>query len=189
MNFKTITTACFVALSSLAFSQAVITNGPELDNDRDSKMNRMLGGDDNSFYTYRIRSKGKGTSFFVEKYDKKSLKPLFSKEINLGEEGNTKIEDVEYANGNVFVFRRQYDKQTDKMTLFFQTVSSTGAVSNDLKEITVVTSDHYEFVDFDIYPNPSQTKFIIKSSHKADKKSEYTTDFILMDAVSMKIMD
>lgn len=186
MNFKTLTTTCLVALSGLAFSQAVMSNGPELENDRDNKMNRMLGGDDNSFYSYRVRSKGKGTSFFVEKYDKKTLKPVFSKEINLGEEGDTKIEDVEYANGNVFIFRRQYDKKADKMTLFFQTVSSAGVVSNDLKEITVVNSDHYEFVDFDIYPNPSQTKFVIKSSHKADKKAEYTTDFILMDAVSMK---
>ncbi|MES2132940.1 MAG: hypothetical protein V4506_11350 [Bacteroidota bacterium] len=185
MKLKTLT-ACFVALSSMAFAQATMTNGPEQENDPDNKMNRMLGGDDNSFYSYRIRSKGKGTSFFVEKYDKKTLKPLFSKEINLGEEGNTKIEDVEYASGNVFIFRRQYDKKADKMTLFFQTVSSAGVVSNDLKEVTSVTSDHYEFVDFDIYPNPAQTKFIIKSSHKSDKKADYSTDFILMDAVSMK---
>lgn len=186
MTLKTITTTCLVAISSFAFSQATMTNGPELDNDRDNKMNRMLGGDENSFYSYRIRSKGKGTSFFIEKYDKKSLKPVFSKEVNLGEEGNTKIEDVEYANGNVFIFRRQYDKKADKMTLFFQTVSSAGVVSTDLKEITVVNSDHYEFVDFDIFPNPSQTKFVIKSSYKANKADSYKTDFILMDAVSMK---
>ncbi|MDF2449282.1 MAG: hypothetical protein K0R26_1786 [Bacteroidota bacterium] len=175
-------------LSGLAFSQATLSNGPALENDRDNKMNRMLGGDDNSFYAYRIRSKGKGTSFFVEKYDKKSLKPVFSKEINLGDEGNTKIEDVEYAQGNVFVFRRQYDKKADRMTLFFQTVSSSGVVSNDLKEVTTVVSDHYEFVDFDIYPNPAQTKLIIKSSHKANKADTYKTDFILMDAVAMKKM-
>ena len=55
----------------MAFAQATMTNGPEQENDPDNKMNRMLGGDDNSFYSYRIRSKGKGTSFFVEKYDKK----------------------------------------------------------------------------------------------------------------------
>ncbi len=186
MNFKTLTTTCFVALSSLAFSQAVMSNGPELENDRDNKMNRMLGGDDNSFYSYRIRSKGKGTSFFVEKYDKKTLKPVFSKEVGLEEENKTKIEDVEYAQGNVFIFRREYDKKADKMTLFFQTVSSAGVVSPQLKEIIVINSDHYEFVDFDIYPNPSQTKFIIKASHKANKTDTYKTDLILMDAVSQK---
>lgn len=186
MKLKTITTACLVALSSMSFAQATMTNGPELENDRDAKMNRMLGGDENSYFCYRIKTKGKGTSFIVEKYDKKTLKPLFSKEINLDEERQTKIEDVEYANGNVYIFRREYDKKADKMTLFFQTVTNAGVVSNDLKEITVVNSDHYEFVDFDIYPNPAQTKFIIKSSHKANKQDSYKTDFILMDAVSMK---
>lgn len=186
MNFKIVTTICFIALNSSAFSQAVISNGPELDNDRDNKMNRMLGGDDNNFYTYRIRSKGKGTSFFVEKYDKKSLKPVFSKEVSLDVEKKTKIEDVEYSQGNVFIFRRQYDKQADKMTLFFQTISSQGVVSEILKEIVSINSDHYEFVNFDIYPNPSNTKFLIKASHKPDKKSAYQTDFILMDAVAQK---
>ncbi len=179
-----ITAMLFYCMSD--FAQVQLNNGPELDNDRDNKMNRMLGGDDNSFYCYRIRSKGRGTSFFVEKYNKKSLKPEFSKEINLGEEGNIKIEDVEYAQGNVFIFRRQYDKKADKMTLFFQTVSSAGVVSDQLKEILVVSADHYEFVDFDIFPNPSATKFIIKASHKANKTDKYKTDFILMDAVGMK---
>ena len=188
MTLKKLTTLCFVALSSIAFAQATMTNGPELDNDRDSQLNRMLKGDDNSFYTYRIRSKGKGTTFTVEKYDKKSLNPVFSKEINLDEERRTIIEDVEYAQGNVFIFRRQYDKKTDLMSLFYQTVSSSGIVSDDLKEITSITSDHYEFVSFDIYPNPSNTKFLIKSSHKADKQSAYQTDFILMDASSQKKM-
>ncbi len=185
MKLTTLTT-CFLAISSMAVAQVQMTDGPALENDKDNKMNRMLGGDENSFYCYRIRSKGKGTSFFVEKYDKKTLKPAFSKEVNLDEEGQTKIEDVEYANGNVYIFRRQYDKKADKMTLFYQTVTSAGVVSNDLKEITTVTSDHYEFVDFDIYPNTAKTKFVIKASHKPDKKAEYVTDFILMDAVSQK---
>lgn len=185
MKIKTLTT-CLLTFGSMAFAQVQMTDGPPLDNDKNNKMNRMLGGDENSFYCYRIRSKGKGTSFYIEKYDKKSLKPLFSKEISLGEENQTKIEDVEYSNGNVFIFRRQYDKKADKMTLFFQTVSSAGVVAEQLKEIITISSDHYEFVDFDIYPNPTQTKFVIKASHKANKTDEYKTDLILMDAASQK---
>jgi hypothetical protein len=168
-------------------AQVSYSAGPALENDRDNKMNRMLGGDDNSFYCYRVRSRGKGTSFFIEKYNKGSLKPEFSKEVSLGDdEKETKIEDVEYASGNVFVFRRRYDKKEDKMTLFFQTISSSGSVSKDLKEIISVTSDHYEFIDFDIIPNPSKTKFVVKATHKADKKDQYKTDLIMIDAVSIK---
>lgn len=186
MKMKSFATISMLALSHLFFAQATIINGPELDNDRDSKMNRMLKGDDNSFYTYRVKSKGRGTTFIVEKYDKASLKPIFSKEVNLDEERRTKIEDVEYSQGNVFIFRRQYDKKADKMSLFYQTVSSNGEVSENLKEVISINSDHYEFVNFDIYPNPSNTKFLIKASHKPDKASAYKTDFILMDAANQK---
>ena len=186
MNLKNVTTACLLAISSLTFAQATMTNGPELENDRDSKMNRMLGGDDNNYFCYRVRSKGKGTSFFIEKYDKTSLKPVFSKEISLEEENKTKIEDVFYTNGKIYVFRRQYDKKADKMTLFYQTVSSAGVVSPQLKEVTSYSSDHYEFVNFDIIQNSAKSKFLIKASHKANKKDQYKTDLILMDAVSEK---
>ncbi len=184
MKLKTLT--CLLAISSIALGQATMTNGPGLENDRDSKMNRMLGGDDNSFFAYRVRSKGKGTSFFIEKYDKKTLKPVFSKEVSLEEENKTKIEDVLYTDGKVFIFRRQYDKKADKMTLFYQTVTSAGVVNNQLKEVVSYTSDHYEFVSFDIIANPAKTKFLIKASHKADKKDNYKTDLILMDVVSEK---
>lgn len=171
-----------VLFSIAASAQVKYQAGPELDNDRDNKLNRMIGGDDNSFYCYRIRSKGRGTSFFVEKYDKKSLSQVFSQEISL-EDGDTKtkIEDVLFSQGNVYVFRRQYDKAGGKMTLYYQTISSAGKVSTKLAPIVVVVADHFEYVDFDIYMTPDNSKFLVKSCHKPDKNTDYTTDFILLD--------
>jgi hypothetical protein len=163
-----------------------ILNGPELVNDRDNKMNRLIDGDENSFYCYRVRSRGKGTSFFVEKYDKKTLKSVFSKEIDYGE-AKVKMEDVLYARNNIYVFSRFYDKEGDKMTFNYQTVSAAGVVQNSKKEIVTVNSDHYEFVDFDISMNPARTKFLIKSCHKPGKDAKYMTDFILVNADGMKI--
>jgi hypothetical protein len=173
-----------VLLTTLGTAQVKYEAGPELDNDRDNKLNRMIGGDDNSFYCYRIRSRGKGTSFYVEKYDKKNLTLGFSQEISL-EDGDksTKIEDVQFSNGNVYVFRRKYDKGDDKMTLFYQTISATGKVADKLIPIVEVSSDHFEYVDFDIYLSPDKSKFLVKSCHKPDKSSEYTSDFILLDVV------
>ncbi len=175
-----------LSTSVVANAQVEFVNGPNLENDRDSKMNRLLGGDDNSFYCYRIRSKGRGTSYFVEKYDKATLKPLFSKEIEAEEDRLTKIEDVEYAASKVYIFVRNYNKESNKMTLYYQSVSASGLASKDKEEIVIVNSDHYEFVDFDIYPNPGKTKFLIKVSHKENKEDSYKTDFILIDATSMK---
>ncbi|HMC85492.1 MAG TPA: hypothetical protein VKI61_08195 [Chitinophagaceae bacterium] len=163
-------------------AQVQYTAGPELDNDRDVKVNRMLGGDDNSFYCYRIRSRGRGTSYFVEKYDKKKLQPVFSKEVILdGDDLKSRVENVLYAQNTVYIFRRKYDKDGDKMTLYYQSVSSTGQVSEKLTPVFTVNADHYEFVDFDVYQNPAKTKFIVKASHKATKDADYTTDFVLLD--------
>jgi hypothetical protein len=174
--------SCALLLSAVATAQVQYTPGPALDNDRDIKMNRMLGGDDNSFYCFRVRTRGRGTSYVVEKYDNKKLQPVFSKEVNLDDEDSkARIEDVLYAQGNVYIFRRKYDKGGDKMTLSYQSVSSTGQVIDKLTPITTVSADHYEFVDFDIFQNPSKTKFLIKASHKANKEADYTTDFIALD--------
>jgi hypothetical protein len=140
-------------------AQVQYVPGPALDNDRDIKMNRMLEGDDKSFYAYRIRSRGRGTSFYVEKYDKNKLQPVFSKEISLDDEDlKTNIINVLYAQDNVYIFKSQYDKGSDKMNLYYQTISSKGQASAKATLITSVVTDHYEFIDLDIYLNPSNTK-------------------------------
>jgi len=172
------------SLFTIAFATAQVqySAGPALDNDRDVKVNRMLAGDDNSFYSFRIRTRGRGTSYVVEKYDAKKLQPIFSKEVVLDDDdAKARIEDVLYAQGNVYIFRRKYDKAADKMTLYYQMVSSAGEVNDKLVPVTSANSDHYEFVDFDIYQNPSKTKFLIKSSHKENKEADYSTDFIALD--------
>lgn len=178
-------TSVLLVIATFATAQVKYEAGPELDNDKNNKLNRMIGSDDNNFYCYRIRSKGRGTSYYVEKYDKKALTLGFSQEISL-EDGDvdTKIEDVLFAQNNVYIFRRQYDKKEDKMTLFYQTVSSAGKVSTTLTPIVVVTADHFEFVDFDIYLSPDKSKFLIKSCHKPDKSADYSSDFILLDVTN-----
>ena len=163
-----------------------VTNGPELNNDRDSKMNRMLDGDDNCFYTYRVRTKGMGTSFFIEKYNKDELKPAFSKGIDIDADRYTFVEDVKYSLNNVYIFFRQYDKREGKMRLFYRTVSADGRASGKAEEILNVVTDHYEFIDFDIYQNPSKTKFLVKASYKESKEDKYKTNFILYDVATMQ---
>ena len=169
----------------IASAQVKIENGPALNNNVDIKMNRMLQGEDDNFYCYRIRTKGRGTSFYVEKYSKQSLSPEFSKEISIEDAEDTKIIDVLYGANNVYIFRRQYFKKTQEMKLYYQTVSSTGEVANKLTEIMTVNTDHYEFIDFDIVQSPDRSKFLVKASHKANKTDKYTTDLILLEAGSM----
>lgn len=185
MKLSSFLIAVLAMITTATTAQVKYVAGPEQDNDKDSKLNRMIGGDETSFYCYRIRSKGRGTSFFVEKYDKKSLDVAFSQEISLEDgDDNTKIEDVLFAQGNVYVFRRSYDKKNDKMTMYYQTVSSAGKVSSKLVPMVEISTDHYEYVDFDIYQTPDNARFLVKACHKPDKSTEYKSDFILYDVAS-----
>ncbi|MBK8806003.1 MAG: hypothetical protein IPO21_04880 [Bacteroidales bacterium] len=164
--------------------EVTVTRGA-LTNDPNLKMNRMLGGDDNSFYCYRIRSKGKGTSFIVEKYDKKTMQPIFSKD--LGNEGSedTKIIDIKYINDEVYVFRREWEKKAKLMHLYYQKVSSEGVVSTELKELISIPSEKYEFIDIEVFDNPSKSKILVKACHKPTKEAQYKTEFIAYNAADM----
>lgn len=61
---KKIMATIFVGLMFFsAFAQVKVVEGPELNNEEENKMNRMINGENGEFYSYRIRTKGKGTSF------------------------------------------------------------------------------------------------------------------------------
>ena len=175
-----------ILLFSFAAKAQLVTNGPELDNDKDMKMNRTINADENSFYTYRVRAKGRGTSYFVEKFDKATLKPAFTKEIEMEEDRYTKVEDVKFAGDNIYIFIRQYNKKEEKMSLNYRTVSSAGVVSPKMQELLSVKTDHYEFIDFDIFTSPSAKKFLVKTSFKASNKDAYKTHFTFFDVSTMK---
>lgn len=100
---------------------------------------------------------------------------------------NTKILDVRYAAGKVYVIYRTYIKESETMTLNYETVSSAGVVSTSGKEFFSRKTDRYEFIDFDITNNSSNTKIAIKTTYKASKDDQYKTDFVLFDAVTQKI--
>jgi hypothetical protein len=63
----------------------------------------------------------------------------------------------------------------------YQTVSSAGKVSTKLVPIIEISTDHFEYVDFDVYQTPDNAKFLIKACHKPDKSAEYKSDFHLFD--------
>lgn len=163
-----------------------VQEGPILRNDVDNKLNRMIDGEEGYFYGYRIRSKGKGTSFFIEKYDKENMKLVFSKPLNLPTE-KTKVQEVIFAGNKVYVIYRTYDKEQELMTLFYTTISRDGTVSQPASEIMARKTDHYEFIDFEIAHDNQRSNIAVKCTHKPNKTTEYATDFVLFDANTEKV--
>ncbi len=174
---------CLIFIGS--FAQVKFKDGPDLGNNPDDHMNRIIQGDKGVFYSYRIRTKGKGTVFLIEKNDQATLDVKFSVIVPIPEE-KTKVVDVLYLGGKVYVFFRTYDKEAQIMTLNYRTVSSDGKVSATDAEVLNRKTDHYEYIDFDLTSNQSRTKVAIKTTFKANKDDVYKTDFILFDAVAQK---
>ncbi len=176
-----------ILLVTNSFAQVKVNEGPPLNNDEDNKMNRMIEGENGFFYAYRIRTKGKGTSYLIEKFDESKMKQIFSKEVEIPTE-RTKVVDVKFAGGKVFVFYRSYDKDKDLATLNYKTVSATGEVSSKATSLVSTKSDHYEFVDYAVTENQSMSKLAIKNVYKASKDEAYKSDFLLFDAAAEKIV-
>jgi hypothetical protein len=167
-----------------SFAQVKYKGGPDLGNDEDDHMNRMIEGENGSFYSYRIRTKGKGTVYIIERVEQGSLDAKFATIVPLPEKA--KVLDVQYAGGMVYVLFRTYDKDADIMSLNYRTVSQDGKLSANDVEILNRKTDHYEFIDFDITANQSRSKIAIKTTYKADKDDAYKTDFVLFDPVAQK---
>lgn len=175
----------YLLIAVVSYGQVKVEEGPALNNEVDNKMNRMIEGEDGAFYSYRIRTKGKGTSYLIEKFNEGDLKTAFSKEVEIPTE-KTKVIDVRYFGGKVFIFYRSYDKEKQTMTVFYKTVSPQGVVSANATELLNRKTDHYEFIDFDFAQNSSKTKLAVKVCHKANKADTYKTDFVLFDGASEK---
>ena len=184
---KCLITLMGILITAGSFAQVKVNEGPELNNETTNKMNRMIEGENGLFYAYRVRTKGKGTSYLIEKFDESKLKTLFSKEVEIPTE-RSHVLDVRFSAGKVFVFYVSYDKEKDLATLNYKTVSSTGAVSAKETVLLSTKSDHYEFVDYSIQENQSKTKMAVKNVHKASKDDAYKSDFVLFDGTQEKIV-
>ncbi len=183
---KTVLALFSCLLITSVFAQVNVNEGPALNNAVEDKMNRMIEGDEGFFYGYRIRTKGKGTTYSIEKFDKNTLKMVFSKDVAIPDD-KTKVQDIRYAAGNVYVIYRTYDKAKQIMTLYYKTVSSDGVVSKTAGEFLARETDHYEYIDFDITSNLDRTKIAVKCTNKPDKKTPYVTDFVLFDGETQKV--
>ncbi len=165
-------------------AQITFENGPELNNDKDWKVNRLLEGDDGTFYTYRVRTKGPGTSFYIEKYSKDGMSLVFSKEVEM-ESSYNEVMNVLYSQGRVFLFLGNFDQYQTKMTLTYLTVSSAGEVQKKEKEILMIKVDHRNQIDIGIIQNPGKTEFLVKACFRGEKLDDWKTDLVLFNSTDM----
>ncbi len=176
----------FILSSCFAFSQIQVSNGPDINSDSDINFNKIIGGNTESFFVYRVRSRGFGTDYYLEKYSKKNLTREFSRMIPLPEEVASEILDVKFAQNNICIFYKIYNKKTDQKSLLLQNMSTNGDLSPDIKEIITVTAERSQYAGFQVVPNQDTSKFLIVTEYKKEKNDSYKINLLLMDAVNIK---
>ncbi len=175
----------FILIATISIGQP-IKKGPELDNDDAYVLNRILGDDENNFYTAKLRTYGLGTSILIEKYNKSSLNIEFTKEIELENDKKNKIVAIEYSQKNIFVFSTIYEKTKNAMELYCKTISEEGTITSSKVEIPTNISDHYEYINYEIYYTPNKEHFLIKVVHRPNAQTKFQTDLFYMDSKTMK---
>ncbi|OFX18925.1 MAG: hypothetical protein A2033_12325 [Bacteroidetes bacterium GWA2_31_9] len=172
------------SLESNIYPQGKVNNGPEFLNENNSKIIKIINGDENSFYTFRLENFKNIESFYIDKFDKLSQQRVFT--VNFPNQIDTsKIVNIKYSQKKVYIFTRLYNKEKATMQLNYQTISEDGIFSDSLIEIVKITTDHYEFIDFEVIANPKNDVFLVKVCYKESFKNPYKTIFIAIDSNNM----
>lgn len=174
-------------LMLLAFSAKaqIITNGPDLKNEKDRLVTKIIDGNDSCFFTYRLRTKGEDTYFMIEKYNKKTLVKIFATDLDFG----NNLENILAVEDKLYIFFKRFNEEEKKMSLLFQVISEEGKLLPDKGEVLTVETSSSNFVDFDIIQNPDRSKFIVKASYRSGKTDEYQTNFLFLDPLSFRILE
>src|SRR5689334_1371903 len=110
-------------------AQISIREGVVLDVEKGAEFDRVIGSDNTSFYVYRVKTKGAGTHYFVEKYDKKTLNMLFSQDLKLEDFPNANLDPKQtgtwtiMGEDKVYVFFPVYAKKDQRKILVLRSIS------------------------------------------------------------------
>lgn len=127
-----------------------INQGEAVDPEKNARFNSLLGVDDESFYVLRVKTKGRGTKYFVESYDKKSFAQTFSVDLRLDDIPGAQTDPRHFtvnsiaAAGKVYVFFRAYDRTTKERSLMMKTIDKKGNVSSETEMARHSTEFHDE---------------------------------------------
>lgn len=139
-----------------------VTQGTEFEPPADSKWGTYAGENEKSFYTLRIKTKGRGTKYFIEGMDKTSLKKYFETELPLEEEAHVGLDPVSLdmrilcSEERIYVCFKGFNKDEKTNKYFIKVVFADGKLG-DLLEIASTT----EKFDVNLYINNDKSKILM----------------------------
>lgn len=154
-------TLFFIANTSLAQSYN-ISNGQEFSPPKDSRWAGYAGENSTNIFILRIKTRGKGTKYFIESVEKKTLQKQFETELPLEEEAHIPL-DPAFVRIEAFclfdkicVSLSGYDKKEKLNKYFIKTVNPNGTLGN-MEEI----ASSPEKLSIYNYTSTNKTKFLL----------------------------
>jgi hypothetical protein len=168
----------FVSLALLSFftswAQDVnITNGQEFTPENNAKFNYYVGNDPTGVYIRRTRTKGKGTSYFIQKLSPNNMNVLYSKDLDIDIDHETMFGSF-LKGAKVMVFTEKYDKDEQvKYLILREFDAASGSKIGDNRKIAALKSDPWgvDGRNFYVSYSPDDTKMAIVSEFKWPKKT------------------
>ena len=151
----------FISSTSIA-QDYTISNGQEFSPPKDSKWGGYAGETNTSMFLLRIKTKGKGTKYFIEGIDKKSLQKQFETELPLEEESDIPLDpaftriDAFCLVDKIAVSLSGYDRKEKLNKFFIKTINTDGTLGT-LEEI----ASSPEKINIYNYVSTNKTKFLL----------------------------
>jgi hypothetical protein len=139
-----------------------IDKGQEFTPPDASRWGGFAGENQDSFFILRIRTKGRGTRYYIESINKKTREKKFEVELPLEEEANVSLDPnfldmrVMCANDKVFICFKGRSKDDQPTKYFIKTLFANGALGG-MQEIL----NSSEKIDLNFYQSPDKTKIMI----------------------------
>lgn len=149
---------------------------------KDLKLNEVLGGNENYFYSHKISTEGKGVTHFIEKIDRKTSKPVDLKELNLNEEGfKLELNRVIIADDELIVFVTKNVKKSRNIIFT--------AITYDLNTLTKIKETELTSFEMEasftpavnVKLNSKNTKALVKICGATINPKGIYTEFIVYD--------
>jgi hypothetical protein len=198
-NMKKTFLACFAACAGLVLASAQtavaqtvnVAWGPTLKEARKTATTKIIGNDDNGFYT--LRSDYSDMSLFnrtaqniiLERYDTQN-KLVFSKDLILPTpadiKGKFKFEDIYYLNGQLVLFSSYLNKETGKNTAFANKVSPEGVIDQKMVEVSTMTDASKKNAgDFEFVLSNDSSKILVYNNLPYEKNEAEKFQFRVVD--------
>ncbi len=166
---KIISLFILVAALKLNAQEFSIKKGSEFAPEENASFEYYIGNDESGVYLRRTRTKGKGTSYFYQKLDNKTMKVSFTKDFEC--EKTEKPHSCLLKNGHILFFTLNYEA-SDKILLLREYVAATGQMIGGLKKITSLQTDAWgdNGRNFYISFSPDEKKMMVVSEFQWPKK-------------------